>query len=105
LFAKTGSGQNRKDRLAKRVSFLCIFLRVQGNMGKAEQALFVLRNCYGGMIAMGATTFWETFPHAPEYISGDVPWALNGTCLLRPMMLVSKTGRPIPIEFESWDRS
>jgi hypothetical protein len=74
-------------------------------MGKAEQALFVLRNCYGGMIAMGATTFWETFPHAPEYISGDVPWALNGTCLLRPMMLVSKTGRPIPIEFESWDRS
>jgi hypothetical protein len=74
-------------------------------MGKAEQALFVLRNCYGGMIAMGATTFWETFPHAPEYISGDVPWALNGTCLLRSMMLVSKKGRPIPIEFESWDRS
>ena len=42
--------------------------------GRAEEALFVLRNCYGGMIALGATTFWETFPHAPEYISGDVPW-------------------------------
>lgn len=34
-------------------------LQALGNMGKAEQALFVLRNCYGGMIAMGATTFWE----------------------------------------------
>lgn len=34
-------------------------LQALGNMGKMEQALFVLRNCYGGMIAMGATTFWE----------------------------------------------
>ena len=33
-------------------------LQALGRMGKAEQALFVLRNCYGGMIALGATTFW-----------------------------------------------
>ena len=48
-------------------------LQALGRMGRAEQALFVLRRCYGGMIAAGATTFWETFAQAPEYISGDLP--------------------------------
>ena len=49
-------------------------LQALGRMGKIEQALYTLRNCWGGMIALGATTFWETFPQAPEYISGDIPW-------------------------------
>jgi hypothetical protein len=48
-------------------------LQALGNMGKAEQALFVLRKCWGGMIALGATTFWETFAHAPEYATHSQP--------------------------------
>jgi hypothetical protein len=33
-------------------------LQALGRMGRHEQALFVLRKCYGGMIQLGATTFW-----------------------------------------------
>jgi hypothetical protein len=33
-------------------------LQALGRMGKLDQALFVLRHCYGGMIMNGATTFW-----------------------------------------------
>lgn len=31
-------------------------LQALGRMGRSEQALFVLRKCYGGMIELGATT-------------------------------------------------
>ena len=54
-------------------------LQALGRMGKAEQALFVVRKCYGGMIELGATTFWETFAQAPVLISGDIPWMSNTT--------------------------
>jgi hypothetical protein len=59
-------------------------LQALGRMGKAEQALFVLRKCYGGMIELGATTFWETFAHAPEFISGDLPPSMTGPTAVNP---------------------
>ena len=59
-------------------------LQALGRMGKAEQALFVLRNCYGGMIKLGATTFWETFAHAPEFISGDLPKEMTDAAAAKP---------------------
>ena len=59
-------------------------LQALGRMGKAEQALFVLRKCYGGMIELGATTFWETFAHAPEFISGDLPPSMTGPSVDKP---------------------
>ena len=76
-------------------------LQALGRMGRVEQALFVLRACYGGMLQLGATTFWETFATAPEVISGDaatwngastgmatpafVPWTWSGiTSLCHP---------------------
>lgn len=69
-------------------------LQALGRMGKHEEALWVLRKCWGGMIALGGTMFWETFAQAPEWISGDwtpapgaalptrVPWSWSGTTSL-----------------------
>ena len=70
-------------------------LQALGHMGKHDEALWLLRNCWGGMIKIGATTYWETFPQAPEVISGDyhlalpntttptrVPWSWSGTTSL-----------------------
>ena len=68
-------------------------LQALGRMGKHEEALWVLRKCWGGMIELGGTMFWETFAQAPEWISGDwtpspgaalptrVPWSWSGTSL------------------------
>ena len=63
------------SRIQNKEVYATLCLQALGRMGKIDQALFVLRHCYGGMIALGATTFWETFVQAPEYISSNIPWA------------------------------
>jgi hypothetical protein len=78
-------------------------LQALGRMGKAEQALFVIRKCYGGMIELGATTFWETFAQAPEVISGSIPWMGAFLFLATPCALLSAC-QGCNIEQEWWWR-
>eukprot|EP01121_Diplochlamys_sp_Union-15-3_P007992 TRINITY_DN2085_c0_g1_i1.p1 TRINITY_DN2085_c0_g1~~TRINITY_DN2085_c0_g1_i1.p1 ORF type:complete len:839 (-),score=151.85 TRINITY_DN2085_c0_g1_i1:54-2570(-) len=42
-------------------------LQALGRMNKIEQAIYVIEHCWGGMIKLGATSYWEIF--SPEWVS------------------------------------
>ena len=60
----------------------CFLLTALSDLGGEDMALAALREYYGGMLAMGATSFWEDF---------DVEWLQRAVCPIDRLALPGET--------------